>query len=112
MGMGPMTGRGAGYCSGYGIPGYMNNIPGRGFGRGAGFGGRSGRGGRFGFGNRFYAASVPGWQRRTGGYSTAVVPPDPQEEQQTLRMQAEFLQRELDAIQKRLAELKTDTQNN
>jgi len=24
MGMGPMTGRAAGYCAGYGVPGYMN----------------------------------------------------------------------------------------
>jgi hypothetical protein len=28
-GMGPMTGRAAGYCSGYGIPGYMNPVGGR-----------------------------------------------------------------------------------
>jgi len=28
-GMGPMTGRAAGYCAGYGMPGYMNPIPGR-----------------------------------------------------------------------------------
>ncbi|MCK4547155.1 MAG: DUF5320 domain-containing protein [Candidatus Eisenbacteria sp.] len=24
MGMGPMTGRAAGYCAGFGVPGYMN----------------------------------------------------------------------------------------
>ena len=36
MGLGPMTGRAAGYCAGYGMPGFMNPIPGRGFwGRGA-----------------------------------------------------------------------------
>jgi len=29
MGLGPMTGRAAGYCTGYGVPGYMNPIPGR-----------------------------------------------------------------------------------
>ena len=40
MGMGPMTGRGAGYCSGYGAPGWSNPIPGRGFGLGRGRGGR------------------------------------------------------------------------
>ena len=28
-GMGPMTGRGAGYCAGYQVPGFMNPIPGR-----------------------------------------------------------------------------------
>ena len=29
--MGPMTGRAAGYCTGYGVPGFMNSRPG--FGR-------------------------------------------------------------------------------
>jgi len=28
MGLGPLTGRAAGYCAGYGVPGYMNPIPG------------------------------------------------------------------------------------
>ncbi len=38
-GMGPMTGRAAGYCAGYPAPGYLNPYGGRmgfGFGRGAG----------------------------------------------------------------------------
>ena len=30
-GLGPMTGRAAGYCAGYSVPGYMNPIPGRGY---------------------------------------------------------------------------------
>jgi len=33
-GLGPMTGRAAGYCAGYPVPGYMNPIPGFGYGRG------------------------------------------------------------------------------
>jgi len=40
-GMGPMTGRGAGYCAGFGRPGFTNSIPGRGwlgFGRGRRYG--------------------------------------------------------------------------
>ena len=64
-GMGPMTGRAAGYCAGYSVPGYMNPIPGRGFwGRGRGFGwfGR-GRGGGRGWRNWYYATGLPGWQR-------------------------------------------------
>jgi len=36
-GMGPMTGRGAGYCAGFGQPGFANWIPGR---RWSGFGWR------------------------------------------------------------------------
>jgi hypothetical protein len=38
MGMGPMTGRGAGYCAGYNMPGYFNNATGRNFGMGSGRG--------------------------------------------------------------------------
>ena len=38
-GMGPMTGRGAGYCAGFGRPGFANPIPGR---RWFGFGWRRG----------------------------------------------------------------------
>jgi len=28
-GLGPMTGRAAGYCAGYPVPGFMNPVPGR-----------------------------------------------------------------------------------
>jgi len=50
MGMGPMTGRAAGYCAGFSAPGFANPVPrmGMGFRRGTGFYGRgtgSGRGG-------------------------------------------------------------------
>ena len=38
MGMGPMTGRGAGLCGGYPTPGYMNPVSGRGFWGGAPYG--------------------------------------------------------------------------
>jgi len=31
LGFGPMTGRAAGYCAGYPVPGYMNPLPGGGF---------------------------------------------------------------------------------
>jgi hypothetical protein len=37
MGMGPMTGRGGGFCAGFGMPGFANPMPGRGWG---GFGRR------------------------------------------------------------------------
>jgi len=52
-GMGPMTGRGAGYCAGYPSPGFMNPMGGRmglGLGRGRGFGYGRGRGGYAGYG--------------------------------------------------------------
>jgi len=50
-GMGPMTGRGAGFCAGFAMPGYMNPV---GF-QGRGFARRGGRGFGRGFG---YVAPV------------------------------------------------------
>lgn len=88
MGMGAMTGRGAGYCSGSTMPGYA----GYGYGRGMGFGG--GRGCR----NRFFAAGFPGRFAPRVGL-------DPAMEKQTLKNQAEALQAQLDAIQKRLSDM-------
>lgn len=81
LGLGPRTGRGLGYCSGYPYPGYMNPAYprlglglGRGYGRGLGFGfGRGyGRGAGFGRGQGwrwagyfpgtpFYPWSTPYW---------------------------------------------------
>jgi hypothetical protein len=72
MGLGPMTGRAAGYCAGYGMPGFANPIPGRGFwGRGWwwGYWGRPwgwpcgwwGRG--RGWRHWYYATGLPGWAR-------------------------------------------------
>lgn len=36
LGLGPRTGRGMGYCAGFGVPGYLNPGPGMGFGFGLG----------------------------------------------------------------------------
>lgn len=49
-GLGPRTGRAAGYCAGYPVPGFMNPMPefGRGFGFGRGWGRGRGRGFRRG----------------------------------------------------------------
>ena len=110
-GMGPMTGRGAGYCAGFGMPGFANPAPGRGF--GMGFGGRGGAGGRgFGGGGRgwrhwFYATGMPG-RMRFGGYDVPDPQPDPESEKQALKNQAEALQSELDDIKKRLAEVESE----
>jgi hypothetical protein len=59
-----------------------------------GFGG-GGRGRR----NMFYATGLPGWLRFGGG---AVAP---QDEATTLKAQAEALQRQVEAINKRIADL-------
>jgi len=55
-GMGPMTGRQAGYCSGFGRPGFTNQIPRRGW-LGLGWGRLSGYA---------YAAPYPAWPRWGG----------------------------------------------
>ncbi|MGQ9787608.1 MAG: DUF5320 domain-containing protein, partial [Anaerolineae bacterium] len=62
-GAGPMTGRRAGYCAGYPVPGYMNPIPGFGarVGYGYGFGGRGWR-------HWFYDTGLPGWARFGGAW--------------------------------------------
>ncbi len=104
IGMGPMTGRAAGYCAGFGVPGYMNPVPGRGWGRG--FWGRGpGRGWR----HWFRATGLPGWLR-WGWWCTPpsaqAVPPET--EKQWLKNQAEFPQARLDAIRKRLSELESE----
>jgi hypothetical protein len=75
MGMDAMTGRAAGYCGGFGMPGYTNPDHGRGVGigfeRGRGFGG----GGRR-WRNMFYATIRKGWMR-LGGFGTPYGYPAP-----------------------------------
>lgn len=96
-GMGPMTGRGMGFCAGYDQPGFMNG-PGGGMGRGRGFGGGGGRRGRR---NMVYATGQPGWAR-SGGWGGVAPAPDPQTEREALGQQAQALQTQLDQIQSRL----------
>lgn len=111
MGRGPMTGRGAGYCAGFGMPGYTNNAGGRnfgmGFGRGAGVGGRGTRGGGFGFRNRYVAKGLGAFG---GIFAAPYQNIDPEIEKQGLNNQAEMLEAELNTIKKRLDELNTKTQ--
>lgn len=105
MGMGSFTGRAAGYCAGYGMPGYANPASGgnfgMGFGRGRGFAG-GGRGRR----NCFYAAGQPGWMPYGQyGAPAPVAQAAPEMEKQTLKAQADALEAELGFIRKRLAEM-------
>ncbi len=104
QGQGPMTGRGAGYCSGVtNAPGFAT-APGRGFGRGgAGFGRGFGRGAGFGRGRG-------GWGQ--GGVYPAYpaqpyapAPYTPEQEVSTLKAQAAQLQNTLQRINERLDEL-------
>jgi len=113
-GMGPMTGRAAGYCAGYPVPGFMNPIPKRGF-----WGGGRGRGGG-GWGRRnwFHATGLTGWQRAGYGYpafggvpsgAPYAAPYAPtvtrEQEAEMLKGQAEYFEDALDGIKKRIEEL-------
>ena len=88
MGLGPMTGRGAGYCEGFSTPGYANPMPGRGvYGRGRGFYGRGrGRGWRY-------------WQRATRDIPAEVTS---QQEIDFLKNEADFLKNQLEDIHNRI----------
>ncbi len=105
-GLGPMTGRGMGYCAGSGRPGYTN--PGYGYGRGFGWGRGYGRGyGRgFGWGR--------GWGAGYGAYPVGAVPgayapaADPAAEKRILENQVKAMEAELDLLRKRMAELDSD----
>ena len=125
MGMGPMTGRAAGYCAGYGVPGYLNPVYGRG-GMGYGAWGR-GRGRR----NWYYATGLPGWQRAGmgwpayGGFAPwhyapgsappawAAYGPDYSREQELsmLQGQVKAMEEGLKAAQERIAELESESES-
>lgn len=116
MGAGPMTGRAAGYCAGFSMPGYMNPYGGRGFwGRGGGRG--FGRGGGRGRRNWYYATGLPGWQRAAygypawgepAGYPQAPFEPAPEQELAAMKQQAENMQNALEDINERIKELETE----
>ncbi len=121
-GMGPMTGRGAGYCAGFNRPGYANPgvTGGGGFGRGRGAGG--GRGRR----NWFQRTGMPGYARAAQGMPAYGNPgagaaaqaspanaqqpagyaqPSPEDELQALRQQSEALQQQLEQVNQRISQL-------
>jgi len=105
MGQGSMTGRGAGYCAGYNLPGQANQVSGRGFGRGWRGGRGFGWGGGWRSGGRFYASVVP---RPLGYYAPPVSAYDEEGEAKFLRAEATRIKDALDDIEKRLTELEED----
>ena len=105
-GMGSMTGRGAGFCAGYSVPGYLNRYPG-----GARFGG--GGGGR-GWRHNYYATGLPGLGRGQmggpawgGGIAPYPYAPEftPEKEAEVLKNQAQIMQEEINSINERIREL-------
>ena len=111
-----MTGRAAGYCAGYGAPGFANPGPGRAWGRPYGWGMRGGwGGGGRGWRNQFYATGQPGWMRAGWAPAWGMPPMDAapwgaptvteEQEMEALKQQAEYLKTTLDNISQRLEEL-------
>jgi hypothetical protein len=100
--------------------GWVNPVPGRGYGlgwgRGGGWGGAWGRGRR----HRYwaYATGVPGWVRYgyapawgappAGSYSPYGLAPSREQETEFLRQQAEWLKQQLDEIGQRIEELEAE----
>lgn len=105
VGMGPMSGRGAGFCAGAPVPGYMN--PGAAYGRGMGYS-RGGRGYRRLYSYRgFPAAAHFGFP----GYGTAYMPVQPAvDEKELLSSQAEYLENQLQLVKKLLKECVGDAE--
>jgi len=113
-GMGPMTGRAAGYCAGFGAPGSMNFNPGRAY-----WGFAGGRGGGRGWRNRYYATGLTGWQRVGFGWPMRGNPwfqgspyragagPVMSEEQElsALKEQAGYLEETIAGIRQRIEEI-------
>ena len=116
-GMGPMTGRGAGYCAGYNMPGYANPTGGRGSrGRGQGFGRGFGRGYGRGMGRGFgrgygyddqYYDQAPYYPPAPYYPGTAPVyqEPAPEEEKVYLENMVKGMETELEDIKARIKEL-------
>lgn len=104
-GAGPMTGRAAGFCAGFGMPGYMNPVPGRGFvrwGRRGGAGGGWGRGFRH---RRCWWGAPPypfGWAG--GGFASV------EDEKAFLQNELKSLNEEMEAIRQRLENLEKSSQ--
>jgi len=113
-GMGPMTGRAAGFCAGYPVPGYMNPVGGRGY---------WGRGGGRGWRNWYYATGLPGWARAGYGYpawggavnpyapypAPAAQTVNPEQELAGLKQQADYFKDALSEIKKRIEQLEAES---
>ncbi len=112
LGQGPMTGRAAGYCAGYSVPGYMNPVGGRFWGRGRGW---FGRGGGRGWRHWYYATGLPGWARGRGWVPPYLPWRGPythvgrDEEINLLKEEAKSLQEELNAVNQRLKDLESSS---
>ncbi|SDM29621.1 DUF5320 domain-containing protein [Halarsenatibacter silvermanii] len=111
-GLGEMTGRGAGYCAGFNVPGYVNSGAGQGLGLARGF--RGGRGGRrrgtAGRGTAGPAGPPAGRVRKSPFVSTQLTEEEAKKtELKNLKRTAEDLEDQLDAVRDRIEQLREET---
>jgi len=103
-GMGPMTGRAAGFCVGNDRPGYMTPAGGRGYyGRGYGRGMGYGRG--FGRGRGYGKGFAPAYPVSYAPYPTQYQAAD---EKEYLENELNLLKEDMKQIETRLKEIKPD----
>jgi hypothetical protein len=110
-GMGPMTGRAAGFCAGFPVPGYANPVGGCGMGMGWGRGMGRGRGFGRGFGWAGSGYAAPAWLGSAGPYpANASFGPTltAAHELEGLKQQAEFMQNSLSQINDRIEQLEKE----
>jgi hypothetical protein len=110
-----MTGRGAGYCAGYSVPGYMNPVGGYGRGWGRGRGRGFGRG--WGRGRFVYPQPIPVQPVYQTPYQPIAQPQEPQQEiaalenyQKSLEAEKSDLDQEMGGVKARIEELKAKVQ--
>ncbi len=104
-GMGPMTGRGAGFCAGFGAPGYANPVGGRGYGMGFGRGRGMGRGRGFGRGFAWSGAAGPYPANVSFGPTVSA-----EQDLEGLKQQAEFMQNSLSQINERIEQIEKENE--
>jgi len=95
LGQGPRTGRAMGLCAGYPSPGFPQGSLGMGFGRGQAY--RRGRGFAGGYGM--------GWDYGPWHNEPYYPVPSQEDELQTLKQQAKFLEKQQEEIKQRITEL-------
>ncbi len=98
IGGGPMTGRGAGFCAGTGVPGYENPLyrsfrnRGRGFFSHFGYGGPGAGFGR-GFGHGFFGRGMGRGLK---------IDNEPKDEKEYLLSEKKFLEKDLDEVKRQI----------
>jgi len=105
-GLGPMTGRGAGFCEGAAAPGFMNYGTAGGFGAGRNYGGRF-AGAGFGRG----IGRGPGRGNGRGFmpyYGAATQDVSPESEKGFIENEVTYLKNQLKSLEGRLSDMKDD----